>query len=365
MARGFLLALVFASVAWAQAPVPSADVQGRLLIEKTEGATVDVPTPAPNITSAYAGSRRLDIEFNKDATSVRVLLGDGKADGRVTLDTADKSIQYSDGTIIFSALDAKVDGKVAKLESHPGNHRIGFWSRVEDTVSWDYKATRPGTYAAELTYSLATGESVVAFDYAGTKIEAKLKPTGSWYRYTTIPLGKFYVEKAGKQRLKVRPVSKIGGAVMNLKAVTLRPAAEGKPVVVGDDGVIELDAGCATTHGVLLQYERNPRKLCLGYWTKEKEWASWDFDVAKPGAYTVELTQGCGKGHGGSKVDVLVGGKALAFTVEDTGGFQNWKVRKLGTVTFDKAGPQRIEVRPKTKPGVAVMDIRRIRLVPN
>ena len=76
-----------------------------------------------------------------------------------------------------------------------------------------------------------------------------------------------------------------------------------------------------------------------------------------------QVIQGCG-GGGGSEVDLIVAGKTIPFTVEGTGGYQNWKARELGEVTFDKAGEQRLEVRPKKKKGGAVMDIRRIRLLP-
>ena len=67
---------------------------------------------------------------------------------------------------------------------------------------------------------------------------------------------------------------------------------------------------------------------------------------------------------GAVRSPVLVGGETLSFVVDDTGGFQNWKVRELGDVTFDAAGDYRLEVRPRNKTGVAVMDVRRVRLIP-
>ena len=89
---------------------------------------------------------------------------------------------------------------------------------------------------------------------------------------------------------------------MNLKAVTLRPAPEGDPVKQAADGLVELDASAATVHSTLMQYERKAEKRCLGYWAKPEDWASWDFRITKPGRFRVELTQGCGAGHGGSEV---------------------------------------------------------------
>jgi hypothetical protein len=70
--------------------------------------------------------------------------------------------------------------------------------------------------------------------------------------------------------------------------------------------------------------------------------------------------QGCGKGQGGSAVEFAVAGQTLKTVVEDTGHFQNFKQRSLGTVRFDKPGRYTLTVRPKSKPGVAVMDLRAV-----
>ena len=86
--------------------------------------------------------------------------------------------------------------------------------------------------------------------------------------------------------------------------------------------------------------------------------------MAKPGTYAIHIWQGCGKGSGGSEVEIICGGQSVKFTVEDTGHFQNFKERLVGRVKFDKAGPQSIEVRALSKPGAAVMDLRQVILVP-
>ena len=78
----------------------------------------------------------------------------------------------------------------------------------------------------------------------------------------------------------------------------------------------------------MLRYEPLPHKNTLGFWTQADDWASCEFTVTKPGTFTVEVLQGCGKGSGGSEVEVAVGEQTLTFTVEDTGGFQNFKARE-------------------------------------
>jgi hypothetical protein len=49
--------------------------------------------------------------------------------------------------------------------------------------------------------------------------------------------------------------------------------------------------------------------------------------------------------------------------VQDTGGFQNFVARDIGTLDL-KPGRYTLNVKPLTKPGVAVMDLRQVTLKP-
>jgi hypothetical protein len=71
----------------------------------------------------------------------------------------------------------------------------------------------------------------------------------------------------------------------------------------------------------------------------------------------MEITYGCGNGSGGSEVEFAVGAQKLMFKVEQTGGFQAFVKRDIGEMTFDKPGRYTLTVKPKTKPGPAVMDL--------
>jgi arylsulfatase A len=145
-----------------------------------------------------------------------------------------------------------------------------------------------------------------------------------------------------------------------------------RPNPQNKDGTITMHARTAIVHGTQLRFEPLPHKNTLGFWTNKDDYATFDFTVEKPGTFTVEVLQGCGKGSGGAKVEILVGdwGKglrvleSLEFTVKDTGGFQNFEAREVGTLEIKKAGGHTLSVKAKTKPGVAVMDLRQIVLKP-
>jgi arylsulfatase A-like enzyme len=130
------------------------------------------------------------------------------------------------------------------------------------------------------------------------------------------------------------------------------------------EGTISLPARTAEVHGLQLRYEPLPHKNTLGYWTRAEDWASWEFTVTTPGKFAVEVLQGCGKGQGGSEVQLSVDDQKLKFTVEDTGHFQNFKPRELGTLTIAQPGRYTLEVRPVKKANAAVMDLRQVTLKP-
>src|SRR5262249_43317329 len=142
------------------------------------------------------------------------------------------------------------------------------------------------------------------------------------------------------------------------------PNPDYKPNPPSKDGVITMHARTALVKGVQLRYEPLPHKDTLGFWTNKDDYATFDFTVEKAGTFTVEVLQGCGAKSGGAEVELAVGDEKLTFTVKDTGGFQNFEAREVGSLKIEKTGLHTLTVKAKTKPGVAVMDLRQIVLKP-
>ena len=144
----------------------------------------------------------------------------------------------------------------------------------------------------------------------------------------------------------------------------MNAAVKGRtPSTTPATGDIRLHAKDARVHGQTMRYELQLNKNVLGYWTNADDWASWDFEVATTGTFEVEIQQGCGKGSGGAIVNVEIDGQVLTFTVEDTGHFQNMIQRTIGQLKLNQ-GKHTLAVKPQTKPGAAVMDVRRVVLRP-
>ena len=138
----------------------------------------------------------------------------------------------------------------------------------------------------------------------------------------------------------------------------------GKKSVLRQPGQeIRLTASMGTPHGKKLRYEPEPHKNVLGYWTEVGDWADWELKIPTDGTYEIDVQCGCGANNGGSVVKLELADQSLQWTVRDTGHFQNMIIEELGAVKL-KAGSHRLAVRPQSKAGVAVMDIRTIVLRP-
>ena len=333
----------------------------RYLTEVPESASVKtllLPSNAPNIIKVLVDKKVSPFEHDQKLDRIAIELDRNKK-RLIEVETADNSKQLSDGRIIFSSIDAKIKGNTAKLEKNPGNYRIGFWSNLSDSIFWNYKATRWGMYDVELTYSLESKKSKIHIQIGDKSINSEIQATNSWYKYNTVRLGKIYLPKSGQYLIAVRGVEKESAAVMNFKSLVLVPTSEGKEIIQSGRN-ISLHSRDSKVNGVTLRYEPAQKKQCLGYWSNPSDWASWDFIVKEPGDYTVTVRQGCGRGHGGSKVSIISGTQKLIFNAEDTGGFQNWKNIDIGSIKLKEPGLNILEVRPLDKKSVAVMDIQEI-----
>ena len=333
----------------------------RYLTEVPESASVKtllLPSNAPNIIKVLVDKKVSPFEHDQKLNRIAIELDRNKK-RLIEVETADNSKQLGDGRIIFSSIDAKIKGNTAKLEKNPSNYRIGFWNNLSDSIFWNYKATRWGMYDVELTYSLESKKSKIHIQIGDKSINSEIQATNSWYKYNTVRLGKIYLPKSGQYLIAVKGVEKESAAVMNFKSLVLVPTSEGKEIIQSGRN-ISLHSKDSKVNGVTLRYEPAQKKQCLGYWSNPSDWASWDFIVKEPGDYTVTVRQGCGRGHGGSKVSIISGTQKLIFNAEDTGGFQNWKNIDIGSIKLKEPGLNILEVRPLDKKSVAVMDIQEI-----
>jgi hypothetical protein len=218
------------------------------------------------------------------------------------------------------------------------------------TMKLQFNPGRWGMYDVE---AIVKGEGELKAAIGGKTFTAAAKNTD----FAPVKIGRVYFESDGNKTLQID-----APAGVLIKSAALRPAPEGKPITQEADRSITLGARDSTVHGVGLRYEFRPEKNTLGYWGRESDWVSWDFEVKQPGKFIVYALQG--SPGGGSDVQVAVGEQKVSFTVEDTGSYHTFAFHKVGTIVLDKAGPATLELKPTKKVGGAVMDLRQVILLP-
>lgn len=148
--------------------------------------------------------------------------------GLLSLHAADirpANIQKPDGSIVMLATNAVVHGQNIRYEPPVHKNTIGYWTRAEDWVSWDFQVNAPGQFDVMLTQSCGKGSggSEVAFRVGGQVIKDIVPETGSFTSWTNRIIGTFSFPEPGLYTVEVRPLQKPGPAVMDLRAITLTP----------------------------------------------------------------------------------------------------------------------------------------------
>ncbi len=133
--------------------------------------------------------------------------------------------QRADGSIVLLATNAVTHGKQIRYEPQPHKNTIGYWTKTEDWVSWDFIVTKPGTFSATLTQACGKGSggSEVAFSVGEQTIEDIVPDTGAFTNWVERTIGTFNLSTAGTYTITVKPTKKPGVAVMDLRAITLKP----------------------------------------------------------------------------------------------------------------------------------------------
>jgi len=133
------------------------------------------------------------------------------------------NVQNADGSIVLLATNATVHGKNIRYEPQPHKNTIGYWTRADDWVSWDFAVKSPGRFEVTLTQACGRGSggSEVNFSIRDRMIKDVVPDTGAFTNWTNRVIGTFTLG-AGEHTVEVKPVKKPGLAVMDLRAITLK-----------------------------------------------------------------------------------------------------------------------------------------------
>ncbi|MBC8010555.1 MAG: hypothetical protein H7067_10715, partial [Burkholderiales bacterium] len=134
--------------------------------------------------------------------------------------------QPADGAISLRAADAEIfGGHLALLAgAHP---HLGCWTSLDSWPLWRVRLHRAGTYRLEVEYAIPAHRqgTSVEIELGDQRIPFLAGNTGGWGEYVRADAGLVTLSAHDELPVRVLPKSIPVGAVMNLRAVHLTPAA--------------------------------------------------------------------------------------------------------------------------------------------
>ncbi|MGH8637387.1 MAG: sulfatase-like hydrolase/transferase, partial [Burkholderiales bacterium] len=128
----------------------------------------------------------------------------------------------ANGTVVLHAREAVVHGETLRYEPQPHKNTLGFWTRADDWVEWEFELPAPGRYRLEALQGCGPGSGGAHVDFAvaDARLTLVVEDTGGFQNFVRRDLGEVRLP-AGRHALRVEPQSKPGAAVMDLREVRL------------------------------------------------------------------------------------------------------------------------------------------------
>src|SRR5207253_2569183 len=91
-------------------------------------------------------------------------------------------------------------------------------------AAWTFDVARPGKFAVWLNWACdgASAGNTLGLDFGTDRVEFPVTGTGGWETYRAAKVGEVTLA-AGSNRLDARPIGPVRGALLDLRAVELRP----------------------------------------------------------------------------------------------------------------------------------------------
>jgi hypothetical protein len=124
------------------------------------------------------------------------------------------------GLVLLEARNASVVGEKLRYEEPPQKDTLGFWVNPADYAEWDCTVPQAGRYAVEVLQGGVKGGSLVEVRVGAQSVRFTVEDTGHFQRFVPRRIGVVELP-AGPSVVSVRPVEKVGGAVMDLRRVML------------------------------------------------------------------------------------------------------------------------------------------------
>ncbi len=129
-----------------------------------------------------------------------------------------------DGCVKLEADTAELHGTLG-TETRDGQTNIGFWENASDYATWDRVSVQAGAYRVSAEAGTVSSGAEFLVEIAGRSVVVRVPNTGAWEKFAQINAGDIQVAQSGTVVATVRAVSAATWKPINLRRVTLKPAA--------------------------------------------------------------------------------------------------------------------------------------------
>jgi alpha-L-fucosidase len=109
-----------------------------------------------------------------------------------------------DGSLLLTAEQALLDGSKLRVEWRGEGANIGFWDDPAESVSWQLRFLRGGTYAVTARCAAPHAGAEFILEVAGQTLTGQVPVTASWDDFQTVSPGTVQIEKPGVYEVRVR-----------------------------------------------------------------------------------------------------------------------------------------------------------------
>jgi arylsulfatase A-like enzyme len=124
------------------------------------------------------------------------------------------------GLIQLEPKDAFLHAGKLRYEPQPNKDTLGYWVDPYDWAEWECEVVQPGRYAIEILQGCSKGGSIVEVQVGRTSTQFTVEDTGHFQRFVPRRIGLVDIP-AGKTTVSVKPIEKHGGAIMDLRRLSL------------------------------------------------------------------------------------------------------------------------------------------------
>lgn len=134
----------------------------------------------------------------------------------------------ADGSVMLPAYAATTNGQLLRFEPQANKNTIGYWTKSNDYVFWEFRVETPGSYSVAVLQGCGTGQggSAATFslhqkDQVIAELPFETAETGHFQNFRWKEAGFLSIREPGEYQLRIRASHIAKAALFDVRAVHL------------------------------------------------------------------------------------------------------------------------------------------------